>query len=311
LLSRSEGSWWLRTSRFAFSLALLYANIGVQVFLLTQVKHFISAAAVHDVRIAYGDFEEHMYPEEHLWSTVNGKSRGVPGYIQPENFASLNENLKEVICQIPLSQPWFLACILFTWALTCFGEIDNAIRMVRKVILDLPTISSCAESIERENEHELKDADSDGEGKSAGNSRIIVGLTLGMKALLFVSIVTPQLGIAGYLLWLGSRWLLATSSFSDLLLNAVALEFIFLLKDLFYRTIVSDRNKLDIEHTEVGPTALREKAGVTNFFESVLYIPIGAMWVWLYMYHFQQVIPAYNWDVHEICSVWVAERYEV
>jgi len=43
-------------------------------------------------------------------------------------------------------------------------------------------------------------------------------------------VLLPRLLMSGVLLWLGCRWLLATPNFADLVLNAVALEFILTLK---------------------------------------------------------------------------------
>lgn len=57
---------------------------------------------------------------------------------------------------------------------------------------------------------------------SEGECEIVVGLTRPIKALLVASCILPRYFIDVYLLWLGCRWLAATPSFGDLLLNAAS-----------------------------------------------------------------------------------------
>ena len=59
--------------------------------------------------------------------------------------------------------------------------------------------------------------------ESDGECEIIVGLTRPIKAMLMSTCILPRYFIDVYLLWLGCRWLAATPSFGDLLLNAAAL----------------------------------------------------------------------------------------
>merc|ERR1712190_387168 len=75
------------------------------------------------------------------------------------------------------------------------------------------------------------------------NTVVLRGLTMPFKAMLFFTIFLPRILIDLVLLWLGCRWLAATASFSDVLLNAIALEFILLLKDLVYNAVVPRRNQ--------------------------------------------------------------------
>ena len=63
----------------------------------------------------------------------------------------------------------------------------------------------------------MRDAVVEGEGEC----EVVVGLTSTLKAVLTASCIVPRYLIDVYLLWLGCRWLAATPSFGDLLLNAV------------------------------------------------------------------------------------------
>ena len=62
----------------------------------------------------------------------------------------------------------------------------------------------------------MRDAVVEGEGEC----EVVVGLTGALKAVLMASCIVPRYLINVYLLWLGCRWLAATPSFGDLLLNA-------------------------------------------------------------------------------------------
>merc|ERR1719324_47455 len=65
--------------------------------------------------------------------------------------------------------------------------------------------------------------------------------------------------IACVLLFLGCRWLLATNRFADLILNAVALEFILLLKETTYLLLVPKRNQLELGTTTIDPAEKKLK----------------------------------------------------
>merc|ERR1719262_1056172 len=86
-------------------------------------------------------------------------------------------------------------------------------------------------------------------------------MTVPIKAIIIFTILIPRCIIAAILLWLGCRWLTATNDFNDLLLNAVALEFILLLKELLYHTLVPNRNKHDLSKTKI---SIEHEAGPPN-----------------------------------------------
>merc|ERR550532_2620308 len=80
----------------------------------------------------------------------------------------------------------------------------------------------------------------------------IVGLTLLVKGLIG-SVIIVRFVICSVLLWMGCRWLVATTDFNDLILNSVALVFILDLKDFLYMILVPERNKRDLQNTKVHP----------------------------------------------------------
>jgi len=305
----------LRVTRIVASQGLVILNILLQVFLLIQIKHFVTAKAVHDIRDVYDQFEYVMYRGEiegHTTLTSNGKHRGVPEYFpatadeQRARFETMSAEQQAGACRIPLSQPYYLMAILLIWTITCFGEVRRTLDGFLSLIYYMPTVESMREGF-------ISGDAADGHS----DERVIIGLRRGMKVFLTVVIVIPRLMVTLVLIWLGCRWLLATENFSDILLNAVALEFILVLKELFYATIVPHRNKRDLQNTKIQSfydeerANLKARASPWPFLNGFLWLVFGVCWVLFYTYYFQMVLPGYRWDVHDICVDWIERRFKV
>merc|ERR1712007_369539 len=147
-------------------------------------------------------------------------------------------------------------------------------------------------------------------GGEETHSLRVVGLTYVVKAIIAL-IALVRLGICGVLLWMGCRWLVATTNFGDLILNAVALVFVVELKDFMYMILVPSRNKRDLQNTNIAPPREKEKPSFFLFIGSFFWIPVTVMWVFGYIYMFQQVLPEYKWDITEVCAKWKMERYSL
>lgn len=345
----------LRTARSTTTLALLTVNVFLQVFLLTQIKHFVTSKAVREIRQVYDAFEYHMYgdQENHTYLSHHGHHRGIPGYFNPKNFeieskrgerkrrrrggvdgAGINETdhggntsvrklkghggavdahgqsgdklvmaqmntfnaeTREQACNIPLSQPGYLLVILFIWSLTCIGEIKNAIETMFTLVN--PWITKTVSSME----------DSLRPGEEP-NINIVVGLTPLLKLVVF-AILCFRLACTCFLLWLGSRWLLATADFSDILLNAVALEFVLVLKDLLYESMVPARSQREVQNTLLLPRTELEPASVLVFLGTFLWGLLAWAWAIVYMWYLQDVLPDYQWDVSQVCDAFINKEY--
>eukprot|EP00929_Paragymnodinium_shiwhaense_P011391 TRINITY_DN11702_c0_g1_i1.p1 TRINITY_DN11702_c0_g1~~TRINITY_DN11702_c0_g1_i1.p1 ORF type:complete len:399 (-),score=35.88 TRINITY_DN11702_c0_g1_i1:239-1435(-) len=289
-----------RFARVATTLLLLLTCISLQVYLLTQVKSFVTARAVHDIRDAYDLFEKTMYSEYEF--SVNGKHRGV-GEIRSAahfyNISVLTEKQQAKICRIPLSQPLFFFNVLFIWTLTCLIEFRQCASLFQSMIFRMKSTSSMA--------YALKAFEEQGTDH-------IMGLTRSVKGVILFLVIIPRMFITSILLWLGCRWLLATDKFSDLILNAVALEFVLVLKELVFRALVPARNKYDLGRTLVHEPR-QEQTHLAALVATCLWGIVGAVWVVLYMgvprvlEGFQQVLPGYKWDVHDICTAFLKWRY--
>merc|ERR1711862_456298 len=86
-----------------------------------------------------------------------------------------------------------------------------------------------------------------------------MGLTVKIKVFFCLFMFVPRWAITSYLLWLGCRWLTATNDFADLILNAVALEFIMALKEFIYLALAPVMNMRECENTRMMPARSKKK----------------------------------------------------
>eukprot|EP00448_Togula_jolla_P006644 CAMPEP_0170604390 /NCGR_PEP_ID=MMETSP0224-20130122/19396_1 /TAXON_ID=285029 /ORGANISM="Togula jolla, Strain CCCM 725" /LENGTH=462 /DNA_ID=CAMNT_0010929287 /DNA_START=179 /DNA_END=1567 /DNA_ORIENTATION=+ len=295
-IARGEGAFALRSSRMLAALVLLYVTIFCQVGLVLQVKWYVTPQQVSMIRNDYSTFEKWMY-DGHTTLTVNGKHRGIDGYFQPENFEAFDPELKTNVCSIPFSQLSFLMLVLFIWSLTCAAQIKTGLEFLFCLLFTVANASSMSECL----------GDDDQDPSDAEQEHIIRSLTWPMKLWIAVTILLPWLFVTIYLCFLGCRWLAATNDFGALVSNAVALEFILLLKDLFYNALVPERCKRDVQKTMLIPNMEQEQAGWMVFFGSFTWGVFTLCWVLAYIFHVQAVLPEYRWDVHDTCAKYLLE----
>lgn len=282
---------------------LLLGCIAVQIFLLREIKKFVTAKAVHDIRLAYNAFELAMYGNDilHCDLTVNGFCRGKAEFFDASLFDDVDGDVQAAACRIPFSQPVFFAIILWLWSTTCLGQLMKLSRQFVCVIVRTKTTSDS---------HAVYQKTAD-EPAAEDGTKIIYQLTLKVKAIFCTFIFLPRLLILVDLLWLGCRWLLATNNFGDLVLNVVALEFILLLGEMLYTAMAPERNKSDLSKMKLLPF---QKSHTVSYKQLIYILGFNATticWVYLYMCHFQMVLPDYRWDVHDVCRAWLAHRFAV
>lgn len=268
---------------------ILVLVLILQIYLMAELKALVTSVAVNQIRSVYDRYEIIMYGNDtaRMARTANGFHRGREPYFDPQNFEKLDEEDKEQVCQIPLSQPTFFMTLLTIWTFTVVADIRKAIDTWVRIVRITPTIDSMKDSMEQ--------------AEGSDEEFVIIGLTAPVKITLSIVLFLPRLVVDIYLLWLGCRWLTATPSFEDVILNAVALEFILVLNNVIFSTVVPLQSVVDTRNTQILP---REKE-VQPTAKSVLAAfawGIGSMiWVLLYMYLLQAVLPQYRWDVRDVC----------
>mmetsp|Transcript_16178 Transcript_16178/g.30118 ORF Transcript_16178/g.30118 Transcript_16178/m.30118 type:complete len:481 (-) Transcript_16178:75-1517(-) len=299
---------YTRISRTLLSSLILILNLFLQVYLFYYILKYVVPEAVAGIRDTYQQYEVIMY-ENHTTLSLNGEIRGMDGYFNPAQFQKLDEELQQSVCTIPFSQPWFFIPLLFIWTMSCVREVKNATTLIYLLIVRMPTVKSMADSLLSQKELSgVKTRRELTQGKEL-NVKVIIGLTPLVKGVLCFGVLLPRIGVTCFLCWLGSRWLAAASDFGDLVLDTVAVEFLLLLKNLLFMTLVSDRNKRDLHHTEVRPATYTERATLWVYISSSFWVFVAAGWVVLYCCYFQMVLLDYRWDVREECTKWITSVY--
>lgn len=162
-------------------------------------------------------------------------------------------------------------------------------------VISVPTIAKMADAISV---------------KDDGSSEVL-GLTLWLKISLLLFVQGPRVVMNSFLLWLGARWLTATLGFGDLLLNALALEFILNLSHLLYEAMVPYNGKLLTQRTMIPHVRKHERENCCNMFGMFSCGGLAVALCFTYMYFLQTVLPSYKWDVHIPCEAFLKKELSV
>lgn len=288
----------LRPLRIAGAFLLCFIMFGMQAFFVIEAKKLVTPHDVQRARQVYGLFEDTMYTDAggkpHVFYTVNGYARGYNGYFNKTNFAKLSPEEKESICRVPLSQPYFLFGVLFIWTLTVLHHMRQSINLFIR-IMNLETLPHMDKAVK----------------VNALGQDEVVGLTCLMKITLVTCVQCPRVCMNSFLLWLGARWLTATLGFGDLLLNALALEFILNLSGLLYDAMVPYNGKLLVQRTLIPHLHNKEMENCCNMFGMFSVGVIATVFCIVYMLYLQAVLPEYKWDIHLVCKGYLAKELAV
>lgn len=208
---------------------------------------------------------------------------------------------------------FFQGLILFLWFVNLVGELKAVIQLADFIYMfehdaTFPMLTprmrtgwkrvsgtlSKSFSTRGLNE-ESKEEDSEEEEHVEENTldtdgrHVIAKISLAHKCMVLLMVVL-RIFLLFYMFHVGSMFLLTNHKYDDLLLNAVALAFIFELPEFLYAFLVSDEMKSDLEdaHTVDYPTALPTKGCATVFLSKSLWgiviIPIVVTVVVVYNY---------------------------
>merc|ERR1712007_230832 len=146
------------------------------------------------------------------------------------------------LCSMAMTKFNFSLAIVFLWSGRMLGELRNIDRLHR----DIYAIQGLGEDSDISDM--VKDVEGD-EGEATGSR--VVALTTVARVSTYVLIIIPKVIIAMVLLALGCRWLASTESFADLILNALALEFVIGIDELMYESFVPEAMRLRLEASTV------------------------------------------------------------
>jgi len=266
----------------------------MQAYVLYCTKIYICAPAVKHIRELYQTYHDEVFSDEAF------------SPYEWEHFPR-----KEELCQVPLSQPRFFLAILVIWTATCWVDLSESLQYLQVWCRAQPPTNSHLTELQ----HNERD-----------DTFLIRGVSTKTKSLVIGFILVPKVSIALYLWWLGARWLMSTTCFQDVLLNAVALAFITELDELIYKVVVPEdiqalvqqykmvrpcephRNQFIYEEVEPEDEQVqamlqeRDKKYGKRIASMLLTMVVIAIMPVIYMMYFQRVLPDYRWDVHAPCE---------
>mmetsp|Transcript_148728 Transcript_148728/g.274612 ORF Transcript_148728/g.274612 Transcript_148728/m.274612 type:complete len:475 (-) Transcript_148728:30-1454(-) len=242
--------------RMVFILALLLGNLVGQTALLVWTYIFVVAPSVTKVQQLYQLFHRECYTTEGLFNETSFKT-------WPH---------KVDLCDICFSKFYFMLVCLALWSATMLWEHrknDDLLWHLRNI----NRVEDFARMVER---------DEDGVER-------VKGLTAQVRWVLYLIVIVPKTAINLVLLICGTIWLVATTSFSNMILNAVALEFIINIDELCFGAMVPRTLRANMANFKLSTNAVKCKDSQIfwNYTRSICYICLVVMIPYCYMKHGQ------------------------
>jgi hypothetical protein len=140
-IANGQGRPMLRFTRLAYAFTLIFATVSIQILALVGTKLVVTPQQVASIRGSYDQYQVVMYGN-HTVINQNGFHRGISGYFDPSAFASLDDDMKADVCQIPFSQLGFFGLILAVWSVICFAQFRGTIECFMNLIVFTDTSDS-------------------------------------------------------------------------------------------------------------------------------------------------------------------------
>lgn len=262
-------------SNLVMVLVLQILNLYMQFNILMEVEALIARPAMAHAQHLYREFTEQCYgtdPESYVYS-----------HEVETHFQAWEDQGKAELCAFPMTSPQFFIIILLIWTFFLWHELKQTAYFSYHLLkLERPATGRVT-FLEQ------------------GDSFLITHVGLFLKAWITISVLLPKFGIAFLLWYIGARWLTATAGIDNLVLNSLALTFICELDELIFRTCVSETTKACLEKTKLPLPPQSYSPSIWGSLE-MLGTVLGCVVLALYyVFHLQDVIPDYRWDLAHIC----------
>jgi hypothetical protein len=250
--------------RLLFIHVVLFTNFALQGGMLYWIYSYVVLPSVHSVEAVYQDYHAEVFDAD--------------GTKNPAKWDAWDDAKKDELCNIAFASYWFMFAILCLWVYSMLIEVRKTERLQR----DIKAVEDCTH---------LHDMIED-----KGEAIHIVKITCVIDWLIYLVIIVPKAAIGYGLLLIGCVWLMATDSFSDLILNAVALEFVVNIDNLLFEaamplSVINDMAKTKFWIKAGSQSeADRDKKIQQGYFRSMFYF--FGVWVLVaLMMSFGQKIP--------------------
>jgi len=284
----SDGKNFYQYVRFGFSMACFVANLYLQIRILRWITLYVVNASVRRLQEQYSTFHTELFDD-----TLRFKSD--VGEDWDSRFS---------LCSAVIAQQPFLGAILFLWLGRMLGEFRASRRLLWN-ISKLQILAPDTSSSDMVYEHELPDGTIRNE---------IIGVHQTTKIFLYLLVGIPKFGIGTYLAYVGMNWLTSTESFADLILNALALEFVIGIDEMILECFFPESMKNDLEVTKLAIIEDKEELTgnevIREYVKSSILLILTVAGTGAYLLRFQQVLPNYQDDIDPHCGGWFYEQFE-
>lgn len=278
-----HGMGLINVFRGMYVVFLMLLNLALQFGILYFIHLNVVQPAVLKVQDLYRGYRSRLFDEEGNFDEEIWKG----GY-----------HLKQDICQIAMTSDVFLYIILLLWTFSMLSEFRVVFGYV-VVINSMPTVSAGKDMLYVD-----------------GDSTSIVALMSATRYLLYLGVCVPKVAISGALLWLGLRWLSAATSFEDLVMNTVAMEFVIRVDDLLYSVVLPHFLRCEVSDVDFcGPK--REKTldeinahgtEIKQLVGSSLVIIAAIAFPFFFINYVQDILPTEIGDIKTHCKSYLEKQ---
>lgn len=291
-LRQCEAPGGFRCYRLLYGGLCQALNIGMQLVLLFYVNMYVVRPAVHNIQEDYEVYHAEVFDpdgtfREDLWHAWAGPWRD--------------------LCNSVMTKFSFTSAIMLLWSTRMLGEFRSAWRLWRRV-MRAPSMPAGVLASDMVRTVVVS-------GRDVSH---IVFLNCGTRLMLLLFCVTPKAIVAVVLWFMGCRWLNATQHFDDLILNALALEFIVGIDEVILANFFPDRIHEDIDAMKfsfpkkVDGEAAEDAQFVRGFIRSFAFAALVFGWTFMYLIYWQQVLPGFERDIESHCQGdWFFDKFKV
>lgn len=196
---------WMNLTRLVFVLLTLMANFTLQVGLLYWIYFYIVLQSVHKAETIYQKYHADCFQDGQFVKALFDKW-----------------DYKPDLCGLGFANFGFMFAIQCLWWTVMLNEVRKNEQLLT-TIMALPHTTNALEMVQV--------------GEDDGVVRF-KALTGPVRRTLYVVLILPKILICISLLVIGTVWLTSTCSFADLILNAIALEFVIEVDELLFQALL-------------------------------------------------------------------------
>lgn len=273
-------------TRFTYAMICVALNLTLQLSILVWVNKYVVGGSVWTIQGNYAKFHQDVFDhqgqfKEQAWVDWDGP--------------------RDDLCGAVLTKTVFLGAILFLWIGRMLGEFKSIVRLSQDLyaIPRAPSGAAHSHSILERNGHHA-----------------IIALTGGMRTTLFCLVIFPKFVINIVLALIGLQWLTATENFADLILSALALEFVIGIDEQILEYFLPKRCTDNLQATKFALVAVIDndqdavkQRMVKDYNRNIFYFLLAVAMTIVYVLYVQQVLPHYDGDIAQHCGLWYENRF--